>query len=345
MRVGIVGFAGVGKTTIFAALTGLKVGSGVQAQKAHLGVIKVPDPRLEALQNLLKLQKAVHAEITFMDFPWAKKERGLDPAASAQLREADAFALVVRCFSNPADPRPPAPEKEIGDFEAELKLSDLAIIENRLARLRKEKGLDKEKALLEHCRGVIEQDRPLRSLALGEDEEKALGGFGFLSQKPLLVLPNVAEGDIRAPLPGELRDFLAREGLEAVPLSGKLESEAEELEAEERLDFLKEIGIQETARDRFIRSCYRLLNLISFFTHNEEEVRAWSIRKGAVALKAAGKVHSDMERGFIRAEVAHYEDLVRAGSEVKLREAGRLRLEGKDYVVQDGDVIRFRFHV
>ena len=198
---------------------------------------------------------------------------------------------------------------------------------------------------MDKCRASIEKEHPLRFLSLNEEERRMLSGFGFLSQKPLLILLNVGEDDIGKPLPGDVMDYLEKQRLEAIPLCGKVEMELADLAEEERGDFLKELGITESARDRFVRSCYSLLELITFLTHNEEELRAWSIKRGTSALKAAGKVHSDMERGFIRAEVVHYDDFIKYGSEAKCKEAGKLRLEGKEYVVQDGDIIRFRFHV
>jgi GTP-binding protein YchF len=347
MKVGIVGFPGSGKTTVFNVLTGLNAQTGVRAKEGspHVGVIKVPDQRLESLAALLTLKKVTHAEIIFMDFPQGKDERVLDFHRATQIKEADALAQVVRCFTDPYSQNLPAPLKEIQEFEAEIKLTDLTVIENRLDRLKKEKGHEREKELLEHCKAFIEQEKPLRLLSLNEKESKALSGFGFLSQKPLLVLLNTGEEDIGRPPSKELADLLLEKQLEVVPLCGKIEMEVIELDEEARLEFLKELGISESARERFIRSCYGLLQLVTFLTYNEEEVRAWSIRKGTTALKAAGKVHSDIERGFIRAEVIHYNDFVKHRSEAKCREAGKFRLEGKEYVVQDGDIVRFRFHV
>ncbi len=347
MKIGIVGFPGSGKTTIFNALTGLKAQTGPHADegKPHLGVIKVPDKRLETIGAMLKLKKITHVEIIFMDLAPGDNERALDLNKINQIKEADALAQVVRCFADPFSQTPFSPLKEIRDFEAELKLTDLAVIENRLNRLKKEKGRGHEKELIERCKAFIEGEQPLRLLSFSEEEGRMLSGFGFLSQKPLLILLNLGEGDIGKPLSRELIDYLAKERIEAAPFCGKVEMEVGDLPEDDRLEFLKELGINESARDRFIRSCYALLELISFLTHNESEVRAWSIRRGTSALKAAGKVHSDMERGFIRAEVVHYNDFVQYGSEAKCREAGKLRLEGKEYIVQDGDIIRFRFHV
>jgi GTP-binding protein YchF len=347
MKVGIVGFQGSGKSAIFNALTGLSVQTGAHAErkKPHLGVIKVPDQRVETLGGMLKRKKMTHAEIIFMDFAPGKGEKALDPNMLQQMKEADSLAQVVRCFADPLSAGPPFPMKEIRDFDAELKLTDLEIIENRLVRLKKEKDTGRERELLERSKAFIEEEKPLRLLSLSDEENRSLSGFGFLSQKPLLILINLGEEDIGKPLSEELTDYMTKEGLQSVPMCGKVEMELVELEEKERLEFLKEMGLAESAKDRFIRSSYSLMALISFLTHNEEEVRAWSIRRGTPALKAAGKVHSDMERGFIRAEVVHYDEFVKYGSEAKCKEAGRLRLEGKEYIVRDGDIIRFRFHV
>jgi hypothetical protein len=355
MKIAIVGFRGAGKTTLFNALTGLKAHTGAAGEKRnpHLGVIKVPDRRVDELGAMLKVKKTIHVEIAFMDFPPGKEEKALDSVQINQMKDADALALVVRCFGPPHSASAADPLKEIRDLTAELKLADLAVIENRLARLKKEKlrqGLSSgdeahEKELLEKCREALEKDLPLRSLSLTEPEEKKLAGFGFVSQKPFLILLNQPEEQAGKAPPPEIEELLIKEKLEAVTLSGKVEMEVSDLEEKERREFLKELGIAEPARERFVRSCYHLLDLVSFLTHNEDEARAWSVRRGTPALKAAGKVHSDMERGFIRAEVVHFDDYVKYGGEARCREAGKLRLEGKEYVVQDGDIIRFRFHV
>lgn len=343
MKVGIVGYPGSGKTTIFNALTGLKVQTGPReiGGKPHLGVIKVPDQRVETLAGLLKLKKVTHAEITFMDFAAAESDKALDSNAILQMREADCLAQVVRLYTGPFAAT--SPLQEMRDFETELKVADLLIIEKRLERLKKEKGREQERELLERCKSTIESEKPLRLLSLSEEEKKTLSGFGFLSQKPLLILLNLGEEDIGRALQADLSEVLAREQLEAVPLCGKVEMEVTDLAESDRMEFLKELGFTESARDRFVRSCHHLLQLVSFLTHNQEEVRAWSIKQGTSAVKAAGKIHSDIERGFIRAEVVHYIDFVQCGSEAKCRATGKLRLEGKDYIVQDGDIIRFRF--
>jgi hypothetical protein len=224
-------------------------------------------------------------------------------------------------------------------------LADLAVIEKRLERVRKERGHERERALLERLVPVLEAGQPLRTFDLAPEERSQLAGFAFLSLRPLLVVLNVPETEAAGPVPPDVGARAATERAEVLALSARLEAELAELEPGDRAAFLKDLGLAESARARFIRSSYALLDLVSFLTDGEDECRAWPIRRGTSALRAAGKVHSDIERGFIRAEVVAYEDFVRLGSEAKCREAGKLRLEGKEYVVEDGDIIHFRFAV
>jgi ribosome-binding ATPase YchF (GTP1/OBG family) len=256
------------------------------------------------------------------------------------MREVDAMALVLRDFEPGADPI-----RELNDLLTEMILADLAVVENRRTRLKKEKARPQEEALLERCATALENEESLRNLEFSADEENLLSGFGFLSRKSVLVLFNQGDDKAGQALASSYQDELKRRGLEGLALAGKVEMEVAQLDEGDRAAFLKEIGIQEPARERFIQTSYRLLDLISFFTAGEDEVRAWTITQGTVARKAAGKIHSDIERGFIRAEVITYEDFVALGSEGKCKEAGKLRLEGKDYVVQDGDIIHFRFAI
>src|SRR5437870_9831373 len=234
---------------------------------------------------------------------------------------------------------------DVEGFGAELVLADLAVVEKRLERVKKEKGHERERALLERLVPALEAGTPLRTVALAPEERSQLAGFAFLSLRPLLVVLNVPEGEAAAPVPADLGARAAAAGAEAMSLSAQLEAEIAELEPGDRAVFLKDLGLTEGARARFIRASYALLDLISFLTAGEDECRAWPIRRGTTAVKAAGKVHSDIERGFIRAEVIAYDEFMRLGSEARCREAGKLRLEGKDYVVQDGDIVHFRFAV
>jgi GTP-binding protein YchF len=344
VKVGLIGHRGSGKTTVFNMLTGLQaqVGGYGGKEEVHLGVIKVPDPRIDRLEQIFNPKKTTYAEIRFTDFPASQgdDDRKSNTGLVTQMRDVDAMALVLRDFEPGAEPI-----RELNDLLTEMILADLTVVENRRARLKKEKARPQEEALLVRCATALENEEGLRDLTFSADEENLLSGFGFLSRKPLLVLFNQAEAQASKPLAASYVDELKRRRLERLGLAGKVEMEIAQLDESDREAFLKEIGIEEPARDRFIRASYRLLDLISFFTTGEVEVRAWTITQGTVARKAAGKIHSDIERGFIRAEVVTYEEFMALGSEAKCREAGKLRLEGKDYVVQDGDIIHFRFAV
>jgi GTP-binding protein YchF len=344
MKVGLIGHRGAGKTTVFNMLTGLQaqVGAYGGKEEVHLGVIKVPDARVDKLSQIFKPKKTTYAEIRFTDFPASQSEDDLKGNNSlvTQMREVDAMALVLRNFESGADPI-----RELNDLLTEMILADLTVVENRRMRLKKEKARPQEEALLERCVAALESEKSLRNLEFSAAEENILSGFGFLSRKPALALFNQADDKAGQPLPAAYQDELRRRELEGLALAGKVEMEVAQLDEGDREAFLKEIGIQEPARERFIRASYRLMDLISFLTAGEDEVRAWTIPQGTVARKAAGKIHSDIERGFIRAEVIAYEDFIALGSETKCKEAGKLRLEGKDYVVEDGDIIHFRFAV
>lgn len=344
MKVGLIGHRGAGKTTIFNMLTGLQaqVGGFAGKEEIHLGVIKVPDPRIDRLSQIFKPKKTTYAEIRFTDFPPNEGEENLksNQALVTQMREVDAITLVLRDFGSAVNP-----VRELTDLLTEMILADLTVVENRRSRLKKEKARPQEEALLERCTQALENEQSLRSIQFSADEENLASGFGFLSRKPLLVIFNQAEEQAGRPLPEDYQAELGRRGLQGLALAGKLEMEIAQLDEKDRAAFLKEIGIEEPARDRFIRAMYGLMDLLSFFTTGEDEVRAWTITKGTVAKKAAGKIHSDIERGFIRAEVVTYDEFILYGSEAKCKEAGKLRLEGKDYLVKDGDIIHFRFAV
>jgi GTP-binding protein YchF len=349
MKIGIVGFARAGKTTVFNALTGLQasVGGYGDPGKPNLGAIKVPDERIDRLSALFSPRKTTYAEVVFVDFP-AGAERGggvIDAATLVQMRDADALVQVVRGFADPVTQDAGDPARDIAAFKTELVLADLAIVEKRLERLRKEKGKEPDCELLERCRAALEADTPLRRVTLSAADERALSGYGLLSRLPLLVLVNVPEADAAAPLSEPVRARLETDAVIGLALCAQIEMEIATLEAADRSAFLADLGLRDAARDRFVQAAYALLDLISFLTTGEDEVRAWPIRRGTSALKAAGKVHSDIERGFIRAEVVAYRDFIALGSDAKCREAGKLRLEGKEYVVQDGDIIHFRFNV
>ena len=353
MKVGLVGFAGSGKTTVFNTLTGLsaEVGSYGAREKANVGVIKVPDPRVDKLAELFKPKKKTYAEISFVDVAGPQAEdsdrtrTGLDAKLVQHMREVDALVHVARAFESPMLQHPPDPARDIRSFDDELILTDLVQIENRLARLKKEKDSARESELMEGLKAALEAESPLRDVELSHEVLGMIAGFRFLSLKPLLLLLNESEEAVAHGVPDELRELAKSKRLEVIAMSGKVEMEIAQLEPQEQREFLQDLGIAEPARDRFIRAGYELLDLISFLTAGEDECRAWSIKRGTNAHKAAGVIHSDIERGFIRAEVIRFEDLAEFGSEARCREHGKLRLEGKDYIVQDGDVIHFRFNV
>jgi ribosome-binding ATPase len=344
MKIGLIGHRGAGKTTIFNMLTGLRaqVGGFGGKEEVHLGVIKVPDARIDKLSQIFKPKKTTYAEIRFTDLPPSEGEENLkaNQALVAQMREVDAITLVLRNFDGGANPL-----KELNGLLTEMILADLTVVENRRGRLKKEKARPLEEALLERCAQALENEVSLRTLSFSADEENLASGFGFLSRKPVLAIFNQSEEKAGKPLDAVYQEELNRRGLQGLALAGKVEMEIAQLDESDRAAFLNEIGIEEPARDRFIRASYALLDLLSFFTTGEDEVRAWTITRGTVAKKAAGKIHSDIERGFIRAEVVAYDDFMTCGSEAKCKEAGKLRLEGKDYVVKDADIIHFRFAV
>jgi GTP-binding protein YchF len=350
MKVGIAGFPRSGKTTIFNALTGqhADVGGFSEPGKVHLGTIKVPDARIDRLSEIFKPKKTTYAEMVFVDFPAAAEGTGgsaLDTATLTQMREIDALVQVVRAFPDAVTGDAANPLSDLTNFKSELILNDLVLIERRLERLKKEKGKEQEHALLERCKAVLDEERVLRTMPLTPEETTALAGFGFLSRRPIMVVLNVSDADVHAEMPVAVAAWLAAEAVQGLVLSGKIEMEIAALEPEDRQAFLDDLGLKAPARERFIRAAYELLDQISFLTSGEDEVRAWTIKRGTSAVKAAGKIHSDIERGFIRAEVVHYDDFVHYGSDAKCREAGKLRLEGKEYAVKDGDIIHFRFNV
>ena len=350
MKVGLTGFSRAGKTTLYNALTGLSaaVGGFETRHEAAMAVVKVPDPRVDALSEIVHPKEKKYAEVTFLDFPPSQERKAaLENQSVVQLREVDAMAQVVRAFDDPLVDEPAAPVRDLNAFQAELILADLAVIEKRMERIRKEASKDRgrEMDLLARCQSTLEEERPLRGLEFLPEERTLLSGFAFLSEKPLLVVYNSDESALQEPLPADVSEYAQTENLTVVPVCGKLEMEIAQLDADERAEFLSELGLPETARDRFIRHAYAHLRLMSFFTAGPMEVRAWTIARDTAAVHAAGKIHSDIERGFIRAEVISYDDYIEHSGESGCRSAGRLRLEGKEYRVQDGDVIHVRFNV
>lgn len=346
MKVGLVGFAGSGKTTVFNTMTGLAapVGFGGAVQ---LGIVRVPDARIDRLSAIFEPRKTTYAEIVFCDIPGehGAEKRGLSSKALQQIRDQEALCLVLRDFENPAIEGDPDPLGDLEAFHAECILADLAAVERRLDRAKKDKPDPLEVAAFELMRATLEQERPLRSLGPEQLKRSYLAGYAMLTDRPLLVALNVREADAARPLPPALAARIEALGAAGLVLSASVEAEIAALDPADQAAFLADLGLAEPALGRFIRTAYALLDLISFFTVGEDEVRAWTIRRGTNARRAAGRIHSDLERGFIRAEVMPYDVFIAHGSEAAVKDAGRLQIEGKDYVVADGDILHIRFNV
>jgi GTP-binding protein YchF len=346
MKIGLVGFAGSGKTTVFNAMTGLDVpvGFGVETR---VGTVKVPDDRIVSLSGIYSPKKTTYAEMAFCDIPGehGAESRGLSPRSLHQIRDQEALCLVVRDFTNPALEGAPDPRSELEAFHAECVLADLEIAEKRLDRAKKERAPTQEIAAFETMVANLEEERPLRTLSPEELHREFLKGYDLLTDKPLFVVMNTEEDEAAKAMPEAFDERLKEMGAGGLVLSASVESEISGLEPEEQAEFLEDLGLSESALSRFIRTAYGLLDLISFFTVGPDEVRAWTIRKGTNARKAAGKIHSDLERGFIRAEVIPYPVFLEHGSEQAVKEAGKLQVEGKEYVVSDGELICVRFNV
>jgi len=349
----LIGTPACGKTTVFEALTNTPEGPHYSSKGAHrIGTVKVPDPRLDALCHIYRPKKCIPAEVTFVDvaLPPVHGDEPRLGALTKFLSDADAFLLVVQAFGE-IDYRGhrPDPRKQLESVVLELVVTDLEKIERRFERLEKERNRgvktisETEAQLLEKCRAALEEGRALRRAPFSGEEEKLLRGYAFLSAKPILVVANVPEQDPSGENLLGLQEDVAARDLQLITFCAPLEAEIAQLGAEEQQAFLQDYGLAERAGTRLIQSAYRGLELMSFFTVGDDEVRAWTIRNGTPAQQAAGKVHTDMERGFIRAETVPASELIEAGSWAACREAAKLRLEGKNYVVQDGDVIHFRF--
>ncbi len=346
MKIGLVGFAGSGKTTVFNTLTGMNVPTGFGGQ-VHLGTVKVPDARIDKLSAIFKPKKTTFAEITFSDIPGehSAEHHSLSRKALEPIRTQDVLCLVVRAFDNPGLEQKADPAKELEAFHAECILADLDMVERKLDRAKKEKTDPLDVAAFELAKKTLEHELPLRSLpesALHRDHFK---GFALLTDRPLLVVVNRAEGDAAKPLEPAIAERLKQISAAGLALSASVEAEIAQMAPEDQKAFLEDLGLTESGLTRFIHTAYGALDLISFFTSGEDEVRAWPIRRGTNAKQAAGKIHSDLERGFIRAEVIPYEMFMKHGSEHAVRETGGLKVEGKDYIVQDGDIMNIRFNV
>jgi GTP-binding protein YchF len=365
MQIAIVGLAGSGKTTVFNTLTrGHAETGGFGGMELHVGVVKVPDDRLEKLAAIFKPKKIVQADVTYVDLPAppASSEghvgtEDLPAEHLARLRDADALLHVVRAFEDPANPHPEGsvdPGRDLDRLDTEFLLADLALVDRRLERLKtsgrhgtaaEREANEREEAILVRLKAALEAGSPIRDVELEPEEEKAIRGFRFLTQKPVLILLNVGEGDLGA-APERVQAVAASyDHRNAIvdALSARIEMELGELEPDEAAVFMEELGIAESSLDRVIALSYRLLGLISFLTAGPDEVRAWPIRDGSTAVDAAGAIHTDLAKGFIRAETVAYDDLLELGSMAEAKKAGKLRSEGKTYRVRDGDVVEILF--
>ena len=350
MKTGIVGLRLAGKTTIFRMLTRARVETDThRGRKAepNIGIVRVPDDRVEFLSSVFNPKKTTHATIEFVDVQGLIRGRGrslaLDP-----VRDVDAMVHVVRAFEDDALPHPESSvdtERDIRNFDAELILADLASVEKRLERLDKDlkkfkdDALERERDLLRVVHQWLETERPLREMGISDADRRQLRGFAFLSEKPMIYAINLGDDQVE-----QIQDTPAESGAntERVYICGKLEAEMAELPPEELSAFLTDYGLHESGMERLIRSTYHLLGLISFLTAGEEECRAWTIRRGTKAQQAAGAIHTDLEKHFIRAEVSRFEDFRKHPSFAELRDNGLLRLEGKEYEVRDGDIVTVR---
>jgi GTP-binding protein YchF len=360
LRTALIGYPLSGKSTLFELMTSHRdTPRGHGKLEVSIGVARVPDARLDRLTEMYHPRKRVPATVEFADIAAATRTAAQALLDVAPFRDADALVHVVRAFGEGAVPRGAGsitPARDAQAMEDELILADLGVAERRLERIDRDlkkartAELERERDVIARCREALEQARPIRALALGEEDRKRLRGFQFLSAKPLLLVVNVDEADLawlatsgRAAEEVGLSGFLAGAATRAAGVCAKIELEIAQLDSTDAPAFLADLGLHETGVDRVIRATYDLLGYISFFTVGEDECRAWSIPRGTPAQVAAGEIHTDMARGFIRAEVVRYDALVVRGSVQACREHAEVRLEGKEYLVQDGDVITFRF--
>jgi GTP-binding protein YchF len=315
--------------------------------EVRLGTVRVPDERIDRLVGIFSPKKTTYAEMSFCDVPGehGSDKKGLSPRGLQQIRDQEALCLVLRDFDNPAVEGAPDPAGDLEGFHTECVFADLEIVEKRLERAKKERAGSQEIAAFELMRQTLEEERPLRLIPESDLDRGLLRGFGLLTDRPLLVAVNTSEGRAAAPMPEGLERRIGELGAAGLTLCASVEADIAGLEAEEQQEFLKDLGLSASALDRFIRAAYGLLDLIAFFTVGPDEVRAWTIRRGTKARRAAGKIHSDLERGFIRAEVIPYETFIEHGTEAAVKAVGKLQVEGQDYVVADGDIMHVRFNV
>ena len=359
---GIIGLPQSGKTTVFNAISGAHaaVGDYSTAKAANISVVKVPDQRLDRLVEIFKPRKITYAEVEYIDIAGmvkdASRDRKKEAAYLHAIRQTEALLHVVRCFDNPNVPHPDGsvdPKRDISEIDSELILADLVIIETRMERIQKnikvakKKQEEEEYKILEKLKRHLEEEKPLRSLDLDNAERKAIGNYGFMTLKPMLYILNLGEDQIakRTEIESEFAYLSDTANSGMATICGSLQMDIADLDESEREEFMKELGLEGVASDIIIRKSFSLLGMIAFLTGGDPEVHSWPIRRGTIAHDAAGEIHSDIQRGFIKAEVVKFRDLDSLGSWSKAREAGKLALHGKDYVVEDGDVILFMFNV
>jgi ribosome-binding ATPase len=355
MRTAIIGLPMVGRTSLFTILTGVHQETRLGSTAARVGVARVPDARLDELARIFEPPKVTHAVVEYADVPAISKESLRDPSYLAGLRVVDAFAHVLRLFESDSVPHEKGsvdPVRDLEDVDLELILSDLMVVEKRLEKLEKDRkkiknpDLDREFEVLLKCKAELEADRPLRGLALDPEEEKRVRGFQFLSQKPMLYVLNVGEEDAGRlhEIEGQYREgvLAGRANTAVTAVCGKVEAELAELPPAEQREYLASYGLDQSGLERLISATYALLGLVSFLTAGETEVRAWTVPYQSTAVKAAGAIHTDFEKKFIRAEVVNWKTLVDHKGYSGAREKGLLRLEGKEYIVKDGDVLVIR---